>query len=170
MQKQQAVHVQRSFFCVCVVNSFTDIHRTVSLYNLLFQSKEVSRSRGPNLHSSPDVLSCLDGPGFRFSLNKNDHRWTVSFRKTERSVHWEGQYKQQSCSRSFNAESESDWQEKLKTIHHWAWTKWSLAMDLNLELPEGKSAQEPGQVEESLFTALQGVIKSLPDKTVYQRK
>ena len=38
-------------------------------------------------------------------------------------------------------------------------------MDLtNQELLEGTPAREPGQIQDSVFTELKGVIMSLPDK------
>ena len=126
-------------------------------------------TRGPKLHSTPDDLSELDGPGFKLHLNKNDHRWTATFKKVDSpSIFWIDAYKQNSMSRSFVATSEADWIAKLKAVHAWAWGKWSVAEDIpHLKLPSGACAQEPGEVSASLIAKLRPIIETLPEKTVY---
>lgn len=106
--------------------------------------------RGPKVYATPDDLSELNGPGFKFVLNHNDHRWTVTFKRQSPSVHWIDKYKQVSMSRSFQFDVEDDWVNKLKCIHEWAWSKWALAVDLpELSLPSGENAQTPGEISES---------------------
>ena len=144
------------------------------IYFLLFAlqlSKDALVVRGPKIHSTPDDLGALDGPGFKFVLNKNDHRWTATFKKlASPSVHWVNEYRQASMSRSFSASSE-DWVLKLKEVHKWAWEKWSVADDLpQLRLAPGASAQVPGQIDEALIERLRPVIATLPEKTLYHSK
>ena len=64
--------------------------------------------RGPKVYATPDDLSELNGPGFKFVLNHNDHRWTVTFKRQSPSVHWIDKYKQVSMSRSFQFDVEDD--------------------------------------------------------------
>ena len=80
--------------------------------------------KGPKVYSTHPSLRQMEGPGFRVILNKNDHRFTATFdKKLPASKHWVGEYKKNSCSRSFNKDSESDWIGKLQDVHEWAWEK-----------------------------------------------
>ena len=132
-----------------------------------------SRASGPKLHSTPGVFGELEGPGFRFVLNHKDHRFTVTYQRKITggpSAHWYGPYSQFSFSKSFDCTNFEDWSEKLKLCHHWAWTKWSMALDVeSLHLP-GVVGQEPGEIPDSVINRIKPLIAELPPKTVYTRK
>lgn len=129
-------------------------------------------SGGQKVYSSlQDVLLPLSPPGCVISLNYNDHRWVSTWKiKTTPEV-WIDELSNKTYSRTFKYQDESDWLDKLRNVHSFAWEKWELARD---ELPElqllpGRVSQSPGHIEQSVIDRLRSIVKDLPAPKDYSR-
>ena len=123
--------------------------------------------KGPKVFTSPHCLRKLEGPGFKLTLNKNDHRFTATFdKKLPVSKHWVGEYKKNSCSRTFNKDNEDDWIGKLRDVHEWAWRKHALGVQdvPGLALQPNMAAQTPGcNVPQDVIIELRAEMQAMPD-------
>ena len=128
-------------------------------------AQAVRRVHGPHApaaFSSPaDILSELEPPECKLSLNANDWRWVSSFRcqselfidKLQAKFH----------TKTFDA---GNWKSKLQDIHRFIWNKWDLIRE-QYPLPQGKSEQIPGIVPPGIFEQLAPIIQRLPPAKKY---
>ena len=124
------------------------------------------------VYSTPELMAKLDGPHFRIILNQNDHRFTASFKRTlPQSIHWEGDYAKHSCSKTFDQCNEQDWIDKLKFVHSWAWSRFTLGTDVpDLAVTGYPNVQEPGVIAEEVIDGLRPLIKAIPAPKAYHKK
>ena len=128
-------------------------------------AQAVRRVHGPHApaaFSSPaDILSELEPPECKLSLNANDWRWVSSFRcqselfidKLQAKFH----------TKTFDA---GNWKSKLQDIHRFIWAKWDLIRE-QYPLAEGRSEQIPGIVPPGIFEQLAPIIQRLPPAKKY---
>lgn len=127
--------------------------------------------QGPvvKVHQSPvDILNQLcPRPYCSLLLNKNDHRWTSTWKKDiPGSDRWIDELGNLTFSRRFDSKSEDSWKSALLEVHDRIWTKWSLNFE---NLPIEMSAQDPGVISDAIFEQLAEVIATLPPQKVYDR-
>lgn len=114
---------------------------------------------GAKLHVSPhDILRPISPPGCLITLAKTDHRFKATWRRHLACETWIDTLSNMTFSTAFNLSGRAtgttaSWQEALKTVHACAWDKWGLAQDIlpELQLPDGESAQVPGEIGEEVF-------------------
>lgn len=139
-----------------------------------------TRTRASGMHhtkvfSSPDeiLIPISPFPACSLRLNANDHRWVSTWKRNIHVDAWIDELGNKSFSQTFDQNDPSDWQSKLKEVHHMAWFKWSLGYPENQDLALDGSRttpQEPGIIADDVFNQLAPIVRDLPPKKQYSRK
>ena len=128
----------------------------------------------PKMHKSPDILLPISPyPACILALGYRDHRWVARWRKKLHCEQWIDELANQSYSITFDYQNPSDWKEKLKQVHDFAWSKWIIGRDnrvKGLQLQEGFAEQKPGEIPAYVFDELKDIVATMPPKHQYVRK
>ncbi len=138
-------------------------------------TSSASGAARPKMHKSPeDILLPLSPyPACIIALSFRDHRWVARWRKKLTCDQWIDELSNQSYSISFSYQDPSDWKEKLKRVHEFAWLKWAIGRDSGvpgLQLRDGLAEQDPGTIPEQVFEELKHIVESMPPKHQYWKK
>ena len=125
------------------------------------QPSGISRTKQ---HTSPeDILLPLSPyPACLLALSFKDHRWVARWRKKVDCEQWIDELSNKSFSMTFNYRDPDDWKRKLQLVHQNAWNKWSIGKDFisGLDLQDGISEQEPGNIPDQAFPDLAPLLRT----------
>ncbi len=119
-------------------------------------------TRAKKYKTPEEVLDMLQPPGCKFTLGYRDHRFSSKFDVDAPGL--EGKMKQKTFSKTFV--ERRGWREALQEVHAHNWKKWNIVRD-RFPLRDGVEPQEPGNIPEDIFAALQPTIEGLPEVTRY---
>ncbi|CAK9091627.1 Probable ubiquitin-conjugating enzyme E2 23 (E2 ubiquitin-conjugating enzyme 23) (Ubiquitin carrier protein 23) [Durusdinium trenchii] len=123
------------------------------------------RASAPKVYKSPEeVLSKLSPPGCVMGLSYMDHRFTSRYPVDSAAL--EGlAYAKKTMTASF-AQKRS-WEDALRLVHRHCWEKWGI-IRADFPLQAGEVEQTPGHIPPDIIEALTGIIKTLPEVTVFE--
>ena len=63
---------------------------------------------------------------------------------------------------------QTNWKEKLSTLHEHAWLKWDAGKhDSRVKLPGQLQPQKPGEIPQHIFDLLEPIVQNMPPKQSY---